>query len=51
MNIVVLSGSPRRGGNTAIMVDAFKEGAESAGNTVEVVDVATGSFSSLRAAS
>ncbi len=40
MNIVVLSGSPRKGGNTAIMVGAFKEGAESAGHTVEVVDVA-----------
>ncbi len=40
MHIVVLSGSPRKGGNTAIMVDAFKEGAEAAGNTVEVIDVA-----------
>ncbi len=40
MNIVVLSGSPRKGGNTAIMVESFKEGAESAGHTVEVVDVA-----------
>lgn len=40
MNIVVLSGSPRKGGNTAIMVEAFKEGAESAGNNVQVIDVA-----------
>ena len=40
MHIVVLSGSPRKGGNTAIMVNAFKEGAESVGNTVEVIDVA-----------
>ena len=40
MNIVVLSGSPRKGGNTAIMVDAFREGAQEAGNTVEVIDVA-----------
>ena len=40
MNIVVLSASPRKGGNTSIMVDAFREGAESAGNTVEVIDVA-----------
>lgn len=39
MRIVVLSGSPRRGGNTAIMVNAFKEGAESAGREVEVVNV------------
>ncbi len=36
MNIVVLSGSPRKGGNTAIMVGAFKEGAEAAGHSVEV---------------
>lgn len=28
MHIVVLSGSPRKKGNTAIMVDAFKEGTE-----------------------
>ena len=41
MNIVVLSGSPRKGGNTAIMVEAFKEGAVSAGHAVEVVDVAS----------
>ena len=39
MHIVVLSGSPRKNGNTAIMVEAFKEGAESAGNTVEVLGV------------
>ena len=40
MNIIVLSGSPRKGGNTAIMVNAFAEGARSAGHTVEIVDVA-----------
>lgn len=34
--IVVLNGSPRRGGNTSALVDAFREGAESAGNTVDV---------------
>ena len=32
--IVVLNGSPRKNGNTAALVKAFREGAESAGNTV-----------------
>ena len=49
MHIVVLSGSPRKGGNTAIMVQAFKEGAEEAGNTVEVVDVAAKKIAPCRA--
>ena len=40
MNIVVLSGSPRKGANTDIMVDAFAETAREGGNTVEVVRVA-----------
>lgn len=32
--IVILNGSPRKGGNTAALVKAFREGAEWAGNTV-----------------
>ena len=32
--IVVLNGSPRKNGNTSMLVKAFTEGAESAGNTV-----------------
>lgn len=40
MRIFVLNGSPRRHGNTDIMVDAFKEGAEEAGNTVEIITLA-----------
>lgn len=32
--IVILNGSPRKNGNTAALVKAFTEGAESAGNTV-----------------
>ena len=39
MNILVLNGSPRPNGNTKGMVEAFREGAESAGHQVDVVDV------------
>lgn len=39
MNILVLNGSPRSKGNTKQMADAFREGAVSAGHTVEIVDV------------
>ena len=40
MNIVVLSGSPRKGANTDTMVDTFAEAAREGGHTVEVVRVA-----------
>lgn len=39
MNIVILNGSPRPQGNTAVMVAAYREGAESAGHTVTVFDI------------
>ena len=39
MNILVLNGSPRPQGNTKKLVNAFKEGAESAGHRVDVIDV------------
>ena len=35
MNIVVLSGSPRKGANTDTMVEAFAETAREGGNAVE----------------
>lgn len=38
-NIIVLSGSPRKGGNTDLLVDTFVKGAEK-NNNVEVVSVA-----------
>ena len=38
--IVILSGSPRKAGNTDTLVAAFKEGAESAGKTVTVFQTA-----------
>lgn len=40
MNIVVLSGSPRKGANTDIMVDAFAQTAREGGHMVEIVRVA-----------
>ncbi len=36
MNILVISGSPRKGGNTEIMAETFAEGARESGNTVTV---------------
>lgn len=39
MRILVLNGSPRPTGNTKQMVDAFREGAESVGHQVDVIDV------------
>ena len=40
MNILILNGSPTRNGNTVALVNAFREGAESKGHDVTVVDVA-----------
>ncbi|MEE0529322.1 MAG: NAD(P)H-dependent oxidoreductase [Collinsella sp.] len=40
MNIVVLSGSPRKGANTDTMVETFAETAREGGHAVEVVRVA-----------
>ena len=39
MNILILNGSPRLGGSTRKMIDAFTEGATIAAHRVEVVDV------------
>ena len=36
-NVVVLSGSPRRGGNSDLLCDRFEEGACDAGNKVEKI--------------
>lgn len=40
MKILVLNGSPTRDGNTVALVNAFKEGAETKGHEVTVVNVA-----------
>ena len=39
MKIVVLEGSPNRKGSTHILADCFRQGAEEAGHTVELIDV------------
>ena len=39
MNVVVLSGSPRKGANTDIMVEAFADAARKEGHEVTVVPV------------
>lgn len=40
MKIVVLQGSPNKNGSTHLLERSFSEGAESAGHSVETVDVA-----------
>ena len=41
MKIVVLNGSPRKGGNTEIMAQAFAEAARKHQNEVSILDVAS----------
>lgn len=36
-NIIILNGSPRMKGNTAMLCDAFAEGAKSAGHAVDAL--------------
>lgn len=38
-NIIILNGSPRLKGNTAMLCDAFTEGAKSVGHTVTRFDL------------
>ena len=40
MKIVVLEGSPNKNGSSNLLADCFKQGAEEAGNSVDVVDKA-----------
>lgn len=40
MRIVVLEGSPNRHGSSNLLADCFKQGAEEAGHTVEIIDAA-----------
>lgn len=40
MKIIVLQGSPNRRGSTYLLADSFRQGAESAGHIVEMIDIA-----------
>lgn len=39
MKILILNGSPRPNGSTSAIVEAFAEGAEEAGHSVEIIKV------------
>lgn len=40
MKIVLLEGSPNKHGSSNLLADCFKQGAEEAGHTVEIIDAA-----------
>lgn len=40
MKIIVLEGSPNRNGSSNLLADSFRQGAEEAGHTVEIIDTA-----------
>ena len=40
MKIVVLLGSPNRHGSSRMLAESFRQGAEGAGHTVEMIDAA-----------
>ena len=42
--IVMITGSPRKGGNTNALAAAFRSGAEAAGHEVRVFDAAAPEF-------
>ncbi|MGM9608820.1 MAG: flavodoxin family protein [Eubacteriales bacterium] len=47
--VLILSGSPRKGGNSDILCDAFLRGVEEGGNTVEKIRVAEKNIGYCRA--
>ena len=46
--VLILSSSPRKGGNSDILCDTFAEGAKEAGNEVEKVLTAAGDYAYMR---
>ena len=40
-NVLILSGSPRKGGNSDLLCDEFMRGAKEAGNNVTKINVAS----------
>ena len=41
MNIIIISSSPRKGGNTDLLCDQYMRGAQEAGHTVEKIRIAS----------
>ncbi|MDR1530795.1 MAG: flavodoxin family protein, partial [Clostridiales bacterium] len=39
-NVLILSSSPRKGGNSDTLCDEFARGAEESGNSVEIIHIA-----------
>ena len=50
-NVLILSASPRKGGNSDLLCDAFADGARASGNVVEKVRVADCEIGYCRACS
>lgn len=48
--VLILSSSPRKGGNSETLAAAFAKGAQEAGNQVELVHLRESSTASVRAA-
>lgn len=48
-NVLILSGSPRKGSNTEMLLQAFQRGAEAAGHQVAVFDTAAKQIGGCRA--
>lgn len=48
-NVLILSGSPRKDGNSDLLCDAFAKGAREAGHTVQIIRVADKNISPCRA--
>ncbi len=44
MKIVILEGSPNKKGSSNLLADCFRQGAEEAGHTVEIIDTAHGNI-------
>ena len=44
MKIIMLEGSPNRNGSSNLLADSFRQGAEAAGHTVEIIDAAHGNI-------
>lgn len=46
-NVLILSGSPRKGGNSDLLCDEFMRGAKESGNNVTKINIASKKNSAL----